>query len=132
MIKSYSQCTMQINKFSQRSSIIWPIRLNGWVFVYEISGCKFEFHCSQSPFYTRRSEYRALYGVRLDILTGIMQPSTNQLLKKCQVKINNSIHLQWQAHSSHLQWKAPLDNGQKIKDRENLVQISYKKPPDSG
>ena len=24
------------------SSIIWPVWLNGWVFVYELSGCGFE------------------------------------------------------------------------------------------
>ena len=26
------------NKFSQNSSIIWPVRLNRWVFVYKLSG----------------------------------------------------------------------------------------------
>ena len=29
------------DKFSQRSSIIWPVWLNDWVFVYELSGCGF-------------------------------------------------------------------------------------------
>ena len=38
MIRTYSQmyCT---DKYSQKSSIICPIWLNGGVFVYEISGC---------------------------------------------------------------------------------------------
>ena len=27
------------NKYSQHSSIIWPVWLNGWVFVFGLSGC---------------------------------------------------------------------------------------------
>ena len=38
------------NKYSQHSSIIysksWPVWLNGWVFVYELSGSGFESSCS--------------------------------------------------------------------------------------
>ena len=30
----------------QHSSIIWPVWLNGWVFVYKLSGCEFKSHCS--------------------------------------------------------------------------------------
>ena len=39
---TYSQmhCT---GKYSQLSSIIWPFWLNGWVFVYELIGCGFEY-----------------------------------------------------------------------------------------
>ena len=29
------------DKFSQYSSIIWPVWLNDWVFIYELSGCGF-------------------------------------------------------------------------------------------
>ena len=29
----------------QHSSIIWPVWLNGWVFIYELSGCGFESSC---------------------------------------------------------------------------------------
>ena len=41
MIRTYNQthCT---DKHSQHSSIIWPIWLNGWVFIYELRGCGFE------------------------------------------------------------------------------------------
>ena len=35
------------DKYSQHSSTIWPVWLNGWVFVYELSGCEFESRCSQ-------------------------------------------------------------------------------------
>ena len=31
-------------------SIIWPVWLNGWVFVYELSGCGFESHCCHLNF----------------------------------------------------------------------------------
>ena len=31
------------DKNSQPSSMIWPGWLNGWVFLYELNGCGFEF-----------------------------------------------------------------------------------------
>ena len=36
-------CTM---KYSQHSSIICLIKPNGWVFIYELSSCRFYFRCS--------------------------------------------------------------------------------------
>ena len=38
------------DKYLQRSSVIWLIWPNGWVFVYELSGCGFECCCSQLTF----------------------------------------------------------------------------------
>ena len=38
------------DKYSQQSSIIWPVWLNGWVFVDELSGCGFESSCSHLNF----------------------------------------------------------------------------------
>ena len=38
MIRNYSQM-YRTYKYSQHSSINWPIRLNGWVFVYKLNGC---------------------------------------------------------------------------------------------
>ena len=45
-IITYSEmhCT---SKYLQYSSIIKPVCLNGWLFVYELSGCGFEPRCSQ-------------------------------------------------------------------------------------
>ena len=34
------------DKYSEHSSIIWPVWPNGWVFVYELSGSGFESSCS--------------------------------------------------------------------------------------
>ena len=34
------------DKYSQLSSIIWPVWLNDWGFVYKLSGCWFECSCS--------------------------------------------------------------------------------------
>ena len=39
------------DKNSQHSSIIWPVWLNGRVFIYELSGCGFEPHCCHSDLY---------------------------------------------------------------------------------
>ena len=38
------------DKYSQHSSIIWLVWLNGWVFVYELCGCGFESSCSHLNF----------------------------------------------------------------------------------
>ena len=49
---SYVWCDMfdtvsmhRTDKYSQHSSVIWPVWLNGWVFVYELSGCGFGSSC---------------------------------------------------------------------------------------
>ena len=41
MIRTCSQmhCT---DRFTQYSSIMWPVWLNGWVLLYELSGCVFD------------------------------------------------------------------------------------------
>ena len=44
MIITYSQ-VHPTDKYSQHSSIVWPIWLNDWVFVYKLSGCGFESCC---------------------------------------------------------------------------------------
>ena len=41
MTRTYSQMH-RTNKYSLLSSIIWPVCLNGWAFVYEVNGCRFE------------------------------------------------------------------------------------------
>ena len=38
------------DKYTQKSSIIWPVWLSGCVSVYQISGCGFEFSCSHLNF----------------------------------------------------------------------------------
>ena len=49
MIKTYSQMH-RTDKYSQHSSIIWPVWPNGWVFVYQLSGCEIEPSCSHLNF----------------------------------------------------------------------------------
>ena len=44
-IWSSSDCKSQMHrtdKYSQYSSIIWLVWLNGWVFIYDLSGCEFK------------------------------------------------------------------------------------------
>ena len=49
MIRRCSQMH-RTDKYSQHSSIIWPVWLKGWVFIYELSGCGFESSCSDLNF----------------------------------------------------------------------------------
>ena len=34
--------------YSQHNSIMWPVWLNGWVFIYKLSGCGFVLRCSHA------------------------------------------------------------------------------------
>ena len=52
MVRALSQMH-RIDKYSQYSLIIWSVWPNGWVFVYELTGCRFEFHCSDLNFRCR-------------------------------------------------------------------------------
>ena len=45
MIRTYSQIH-RTDQYSQHSSIIWPVWPNGWVFVDELTGFRFESSCS--------------------------------------------------------------------------------------
>ena len=38
------------DKYSQHNPIIWLVWLNGWEFIYELSGCWFDSHCSHLNF----------------------------------------------------------------------------------
>ena len=52
MIIRYSHM-QRTEKFSQQCSIIWPVLVNGWFFVYELSGCRFNPYCSHLNFRLR-------------------------------------------------------------------------------
>ena len=49
MIRTSSQMH-RTDRYSQHSSIIWPVELNRWVFVHELSGREFEYRCSHLDF----------------------------------------------------------------------------------
>ena len=38
------------DKNSWHSSIVWPVQLNGWVFVYKVNGCAFKSRCCHLNF----------------------------------------------------------------------------------
>ena len=49
MNKTYNQMH-RTDKYWQHSSMIWPVWPNGWVFVYELSGCGNEPRCNHLIF----------------------------------------------------------------------------------
>ena len=53
------------DKYSQHSSIIWSVWLNGWVLVCKLSGCGFESYCSNLNF-----KYRACFKQRVSWHSG--------------------------------------------------------------
>ena len=46
----YIVAWMSRNSLLAHSSIIWPVWLNGWVFIYELSGCGFKSRCNHLNF----------------------------------------------------------------------------------
>ena len=56
MIITYSQMH-RAYKYSQHSSIIWPVWLNHWVFVYELSSCGFVFSCWHLNYILRSQKF---------------------------------------------------------------------------
>ena len=70
MIRTDSQMH-RTDKYSQDSSIIWPVGINDWMFVYELSGCGFESRCSHLIFSFRAyfdlgiPWHSSNYGVRI-------------------------------------------------------------------
>ena len=71
--------------YSQHCSIIWPVWLNGWVFVCELSGCGFKSRCTYLNFgygtcFERRvSSYSGKYRVRIDSETRTSHDKNIQL-----------------------------------------------------
>ena len=49
MIRTYSHM-YRTEKYSQRSAIMWLVWLSDWMFIYEPSGCRFEYSCSPLNF----------------------------------------------------------------------------------
>ena len=58
MIITYSQMH-HIDRYSQHSSVIWPVWVNGWVFNYKLSVCGFESCC-----YHGRKYFELSYSLR--------------------------------------------------------------------
>ena len=44
------------DKYSQHSSIIWSVWLNGWVFIYELRSCGFESCWSHSKMWQKKNK----------------------------------------------------------------------------
>ena len=73
MTKTYSQIH-RTDKYSQRSSIIWSVWLNGWVFIYELSDCRFKSSCSDLDYFFLKSS-QICWRIWLQLFPGIRRMS---------------------------------------------------------
>ena len=109
------------DKYSQHSSIIWPVWLNGWVLVCELSGHGFEFRCSHLTFRYRvcfeqrvpwhsgnyrvwiHSKTRTWYDKNIQIKTS---SSCQTLLKTLEISRNTPLASSGglQSHDSWIFW----------------------------
>ena len=96
MIRTYSQmhCT---DKYSQHTSIISPVWLNGWVFVYELSGCGFESSYSHFPLLLRElgfvinREKSAMTPTQMRGLLGVEKDAETTTISLPQQKVQKII-----------------------------------------
>ena len=66
MVRIYSQMHLT-DKYSQHTSIIRPVLLNFWLFVYEVSGSAFEFRWSGLNFRFRACLKQRVLGIQRTI-----------------------------------------------------------------
>ena len=55
------------DKYSQHTSLVWPVWLNNWVFVYRLSSCWFEFRCSHLTFRYRTCSNQGVLDIQATI-----------------------------------------------------------------
>ena len=55
------------DKYSEHSSIIWPVWLNGQVFIYELSGCGFKSSCSHLNFRPYQMNFSWVWSSRISL-----------------------------------------------------------------
>ena len=53
--------------YSQHSRLIWPVYLNGWVIVLELSGVVFKYHCSDINFRFRTCFEQGVFDIQANI-----------------------------------------------------------------
>ena len=119
MIRIYSQMH-HTNKYSQHSLIISTIWLNGWLFVFELSGCRFESCCSQVTWHLLNQSFE-LYRVYQthfpdsltlvcikwfpqDLSTTFLVTSSTWKMPECSDSMNSSIFMPENMISFYLKW----------------------------
>ena len=68
-------------KYSQHSSIIWPVWLNGWVFVYELSGCGLESSCRHLNFRFRACLSKEVLDIQATIECGFTLKRVRDMIR---------------------------------------------------
>ena len=82
MITTYSE-THHKDKYLQHSSIIWPVWLNCWVLLYELSGCGFKSHCCHKHLFLSILNINKLYTQNENEMYSISWPQLHKGLIKC-------------------------------------------------
>ena len=80
MIRTNSQMH-HTDKYSQHNTIIWPVWLNGWVFVYELSGCGFESSCHHLNFRFRACFQQGVPDIQATIECGFTLKRMREIIR---------------------------------------------------
>ena len=81
MIRSYSQMH-RTDKYSENSSIIWRVWLNGWVFNYKLSRSGFESSCSHLKFGFRTCFQQGVSDTEATIECGFIVKDKRDIIRK--------------------------------------------------
>ena len=68
-------------EYSQHSLIICPVWLNGWVFVYELSGCGFKSCCSHLNFRYRTCFEQGVLDIHATIECGFPLKRAREMIR---------------------------------------------------
>ena len=83
------------DKYSEHSSIIWPVWPNGWMFVYELSGSGFEFSSSHLSFNFAPASRKGFLDIQATIQCGFRLKCVRDIKR-----IYNQMH-RTDKHSEH-------------------------------
>ena len=111
---TYSQMH-RTDKYSQHSSIIWPVWLNGWVFVYELRQHS-RYHIDYFPILSKICQFLKLWTIQCDTTFLDLNLMGNQII---QSKIQKSQYFRGYKDFYNMHCKIFIQ--QKMKIIRNLI-----------
>ena len=115
-IWSLSDC----NWTRTHNHLVWPVWLNGWVFVYELSGCGFESSCSHLKEITLK-----LQTVFNSWMTKGLQKLSKKKQKLCDNFFKSKINENEKKYkTTNLYWEFLRKSLKKLITQENLIAVS--------
>ena len=79
------QSNAPYRQYSQHNSIIWPVWLNGWVFLYKLSSCGFESCCCHLKWFCAKVCPNDFYSLQRSIVSSWIHIGVKRISQACCV-----------------------------------------------